>query len=648
MRDQHAEFRLLGPAVRFMRQLNLPVKLGLVASLVAIPLAVLSVRGLLEKQEHLQLNQQELAGSQAVSALLEVAVHTQTHRGQTNMAMSGNGAAERALLATRDKLAQALNVADAQFTAQPAWGLQADWKAAHTTLSRLAGGQREGSREQVFKAHTEQVQSLRQLVSRVGEQSHLLFEPEPASYHLMDLAVERSLPFAESAGLLRGQGAGLISRGSAEPAEIAAVLGRINSLLDHADLVKERVASLQRAGEPAPAGYDEAIRHTQAFADLARKAFQSGQPAGDATAYFTAGTQAIEAIVGLSRSVTARLTAVLAERDAQLVRERNLSFALETIGLLALVYFASGFYLATVQALQRVNAAAQAAAQGDLTVRAEVPGRDEFARMGHEVDSMIGQLGELVLGIRRHAHEVASTGERVDGHSQELASRTTQQAASVEESAATLEQVAQTVRSNAGHVEQVDQLFDGMRQTGEDGRERMQRAVATIEGIAATSRQVSEIVSVIDGIAFQTNILALNAAVEAARAGESGRGFAVVAGEVRTLAQRSAAAAGEIRSLIGSSTAQVEQGVGQIHNARDTLGRMIEQVGGVSTAMNQLSTATREQTTAVDQVAEAVRQIGEDTAINAHSVQGTSAAAASLRQRADELTQLVGRLTVTS
>jgi len=239
---------------------------------------------------------------------------------------------------------------------------------------------------------------------------------------------------------------------------------------------------------------------------------------------------------------------------------------------------------------------------------------------------------------------VASTGQQISGSSQQMSDRATQQAADVEESAATLDQVAQAVRGTAEQAQRTDALVTAIRDTSAQGIARMGEAVTTIEGIESTSHRVTEIITVIDGIAFQTNILALNAAVEAARAGESGRGFAVVAGEVRSLAQRSSKAAQEIRDLIGASTVQVSEGVGEIRTVREMMNALVGEVETVGEEIRSLNGLAREQTLAVDQVSRAVSDIGTAIVANAAAAQEGSGAAMLLEERANDLLALIAKL----
>ena len=646
-RDSSSTSAWLMPGLGLMRRLRLPAKLSLIAALAVVPLLALTIWALQELSAQLRFASNERLGSHAVAALLDVVVQEQVRRGQTNQLLSGRAEMAPAIEQTHQRLRLAVERADAALGEAPHWQLDALWQARRQVLLAQTLALPAGDRATLFAEHTAQVKALRELVSQVGERSELLFDPEAESFFLMDLVVERMLDWTEQAGLLRGQGAGLLVRGSASPQELSQVAGRLALLTQATDGVQQRIDALLRAGAAVPSAYPAARERTQAFTALAQASLASGSVQGEATAYFASGTQAIEAMVGFSHAAVARLGELLDERQARLTVLRGLALAVSVFGLGLLFYLGLCLYRSTVQALRRIERTSTAGAQGDLTRRAAVPGRDERAAVGQSVDGMVLALSQLVGQIRSLAAQVSDTGERMAHESQELSSRSSQQAASVEECAATLEQVTQTVRSNATNVSRVDELFHTARQVGAEGQARMQAAVSTEEGLAQSSQQVADIVGVIDGIAFQTNILALNAAVEAARAGDAGRGFAVVASEVRSLAGRSAQAAGEIRQLIGASVQQVREGVGAIHTARDSVGQLIQQISEVTAAMGQVSVATREQTTAVGQVAEAIRDIDRATQANAGSAEETASAAESLRQQAASLHQLVAGLRVT-
>jgi len=628
-----------------MRNLRLPAKLALIGALALLPLFWLTTMWVLQQSDQLAFARNELAGARTVSALLDVAVWTQTHRGQTNMALSGNETARGQLPDTRRQWQAALQKADEQIQGQPDWPLTADWARQRDAQKALAQGQHAEARAAAFAAHTTQVTALTNLMQLLGEQSQLLFDPEADSYFMAEMNIVRLLPWSETLGLLRGQGAGLLAKGEATPEERLALLARLGVLQDQMDGLQRQVQALSRHGKPsAAAAYEAAARPSQTFIDQVKTAFAQETPTGEASAYFQAGTQAIKAVVGFQRQMNDDLVHVLEARTQRLQRTRQFSLLGAGLCVLLLSYAGWSYYRSTVHVVRRVERAARAVAGGDLTVTLDVEGRDELAEMAGEINTMRLRLADLVQRIRVHAQTVAQTGDHLSNDSHDLAVRTTQQASSVEESAATLAQVAQTVRQNGEQVRQVGQLFIDVKRTVDSGTHRMQSAVQTVEGIEATSRRVAEIISVIDNIAFQTNILALNAAVEAARAGEQGRGFAVVASEVRSLAQRCIGAAGEIRTLIAASVEQVEAGAGQIREVSSSLAELMGQVQQVDTAMKVLAHATVEQTAAVDQVAEAVRLIGETTEGNAHSVQNAAIVASQLEDQARALIGMVAEL----
>ncbi|MEW5881765.1 MAG: methyl-accepting chemotaxis protein [Pseudomonadota bacterium] len=279
-------------------------------------------------------------------------------------------------------------------------------------------------------------------------------------------------------------------------------------------------------------------------------------------------------------------------------------------------------------------------AAGDLTARIELAPGDEGSVL-HGMKRMVEKLQEFTAQIRRASEQIrAASGEIVVGN-QDLSSRTEQQASNLQQTAASIEQLTATVKQNADAARQANQLAAAASEVAERGGAVVGQVVATMDGITQASKKIAEIIGVIDGIAFQTNILALNAAVEAARAGEQGRGFAVVAGEVRNLAQRSAQAAREIKSLIGASVEQVEAGSKQVAEAGRTMDDIVVQVRRVTDLIGEITSATLEQSGGISQVNQAVNQLDQMTQQNAALVEQSAAAAESLREQADKLAEAV-------
>jgi len=287
-----------------------------------------------------------------------------------------------------------------------------------------------------------------------------------------------------------------------------------------------------------------------------------------------------------------------------------------------------------VQATDRI-------AQGDLSAAIDDGGRDEVGQLLASLSRMQASLSQVVGTVRGNADSVATASAQIAQGNQDLSSRTEQQASSLQQTAASMEELGSTVRQNADNARQANQLAQGASAVAIKGGEVVAQVVDTMKGINDSSKKIADIISVIDGIAFQTNILALNAAVEAARAGEQGRGFAVVAGEVRSLAQRSADAAKEIKSLITASVERVESGSALVDQAGATMSEVVSSIRRVTDIVGEISSASTEQSLGVSQVGEAVSQMDQVTQQNAALVEESAAAADSLKQQAQALVQVV-------
>ncbi|RBC20973.1 methyl-accepting chemotaxis protein, partial [Xanthomonas oryzae] len=271
--------------------------------------------------------------------------------------------------------------------------------------------------------------------------------------------------------------------------------------------------------------------------------------------------------------------------------------------------------------LQSLSGLLQSIAAGDLTARMSGDFHGVFAQMRDDANATATQLAEIVNGIKQSAVSIKGAASEIASGNQDLSQRTEQQAASLEETAASMEELTSTVKQNAENARQANQLAIGAASVASQGGEIVSKVVQTMSGIEASSKKIADIISVIDGIAFQTNILALNAAVEAARAGEQGRGFAVVASEVRTLAQRSSGAAKEIKELIDDSVQRVTDGSVLVHSAGTTMGEIVASVQRVTDIMGEISAASQEQSAGIEQVNQTVTQMDETTQQNAALVE---------------------------
>ena len=317
------------------------------------------------------------------------------------------------------------------------------------------------------------------------------------------------------------------------------------------------------------------------------------------------------------------------------------------LGAGAVIAIVLGALLATivtrsiVKPVQQGRLAAEKIADGDLTQVLDTRATDETGQLLHALATMQGKLATIVSNVRRNAEGVATASAEIAHGNNDLSARTEQQASALEQTSASMEQLGSTVRQNADNARQANQLAMSASTVAAQGGDVVAQVVQTMKGINDSSRKIADIIGVMDGIAFQTNILALNAAVEAARAGEQGRGFAVVAGEVRNLAQRSANSAREIKSLIADSVDKVALGSRLVNEAGETMAEIVRQVNHVTQLISEIHTSAQEQTGGIHQVNLAVNSLDQGTQQNAALVEQSAAAAESLRNQAAELMQMV-------
>ncbi|WP_422845092.1 methyl-accepting chemotaxis protein [Acidovorax sp. M2(2025)] len=379
---------------------------------------------------------------------------------------------------------------------------------------------------------------------------------------------------------------------------------------------QSEIRELHRGGEPnVPAMVDKDLRpladqYLKALDDL-RKAMarQLAESQSDTATL----AQASQALLGVGTLVAVALGALLAWTVTRSI----------------------------IRPLQQGKEAAESIANGDLTHPVDAAGRDETAQLLQALAAMQARLATIVGNVRHNAEGVATASVEIATGNNDLSARTEQQASALQQTAASMEQLGSTVRQNADNARTANQLAVSASTVAQQGGAVVAEVVDTMKGINDSSKKIADIISVIDGIAFQTNILALNAAVEAARAGEQGRGFAVVAGEVRSLAQRSAEAAKEIKGLIGTSVERVERGTALVDKAGTTMAEVVAAIRRVTDIMGEISAASSEQSQGVSQVGEAITQMDQTTQQNAALVEQSAAAADSLKTQAGQLVQAV-------
>ena len=320
---------------------------------------------------------------------------------------------------------------------------------------------------------------------------------------------------------------------------------------------------------------------------------------------------------------------------------RNISIAVIIFGVIVAACMAFLLIRMIARPLHDAVRVARSVAAGDLTQKIDVKTKNETGQLLQALKDMNESLARTVSAVRHGTETINVASAEIATGNADLSSRTESQAGSLEETASSMEELTSTVKQNADNARQANQLVLTASEVAVRGGDVVGQVVDTMGSINASSKKIVDIISVIDGIAFQTNILALNAAVEAARAGEQGRGFAVVAGEVRSLAQRSAGAAKEIKELIGDSVAKVDAGSKLVDQAGTTMEEIVSSVRRVADIMNEITAASEEQSSGIEQINQAITQMDEITQQNAALVEEAAAAAQSLQDQAGELSQAV-------
>ena len=584
----------------------------------------------------------QVQGGKVVSEINRVVQYSQTHRGLSASALSGNEKLAQRRPAMAQSLAQAIDKVDQELKAakapQQIAALWTERRQEWVALEQGVAGKQIPAAEST-RRHTDMIARQFLVSEAVMDGFGLSLDARLDTHMLTQAVLVKAMVLTEYMGQMRARGAAFLTVGSLPPEGRAAMQGLHRQALQaQADLFRNLVKAtdanpaMRQALQAASQKQREQIDRTLKMAEDGLINAQEITIAAEA--YFDEFTRTIDGIYEFNSQATQVLAGALQDR---VVQAQWLAFG--TLGLLALfVAGASAMVFVFVRSItvpmREAVTLAHAVAAGDLTTEMHVYGTNETGQLIKSLIEMQQKLGGVVNHVRQGSQAVATASVQIAQGNHDLASRTESQASALEQTAASMEELNSTVQQNAENARQANDLALNVSTVAV---EVVSQVVETMKGINDSSRKISDIIGVIDSIAFQTNILALNAAVEAARAGEQGRGFAVVATEVRSLASRSAEAAKEIKNLISASVERVEQGTAQVDEAGATMTEVVGAIRRVTDLMSQISAASSEQSLGVSQVGEAVTHMDQVTQQNAALVEEMAAAADSLKMQAQDL-----------
>ena len=591
----------------------------------------------------------EVAGAPPLMALNKVVQLMQIHRGLSASMLSGDEGLGARRPPIRDALGKALSQVDERFAAAAVSSTSvAAWAQAKQTWQALEPqvAARSLTPPQSTAQHTQLIASIMLLSEELRYAYRLQMDPDPDTHALVQATLVDAPMLSEKLGIMRAQGSSALVQGVLPPATkstLQALQQRAGELYGETfrnfDRAMAAHAPLRQQLEAPAQDLKARIAATRQMADKNLiHATSLEMPAKD---YFDDFTRTIDALFAVNDLAMQALDTRLQERVQQL--QQTLLGVLAA--LLLTLSMTAGLALVFVRSITRPLAQAQAlggaVAQGNLG-GVDVPhGSNEVGQLIAVLQQMRAKLRPVVAQVRQSAENLASASAQIAQGNNDLSARTESQAGALEKTASSMEQLNGTVQQNAESARQANQVADNASQVAAKGGQVVAQVVDTMEAINSSSRKIADIISVIDGIAFQTNILALNAAVEAARAGEQGRGFAVVASEVRALAGRSAAAAKEIKGLIETSVGNVSAGCTLVEQAGSTMDEIVVSVRRVADIMHEISQASQEQSSGVSEVNSAITHMDEVTQQNAALVEEMAAAASSLRSQAQGLVETV-------
>ncbi len=633
--------RIFLPATKLMQRLKLLPKFALIALALLVPLMVVSALLLKELHHSVSVAKSELAGLKQLKQIQTVFDQARQHRALQYMFLNRNNDAGNKTATLRDQINQGM----AELANQPKIGGEALWEDVASSWNSLQEKLKASKATESYQQHNGFLQKLSRYSVIAADTSRLSLDSVATTRQLFEIAFrtipETVAPISE----LTGRGAVIIDTGLFLPNEDVYLNSQFMLAKYNLKRIPDQIKSLGLDAGWREANFDKSAKigkRGDDYLEMVRLQVLNSLDQIVGNELYAAGSKIESDLSALSSVVIHKLDNLLLERVNGLERNQLLVLTVVVLAILIAAYLLAAFYLSFRRDVSLLGETVNRAAAGDLSRRIVSESKDELGAIVNAFGGMTSDLVCLVGEVKHGADSIAVAAMEIAQGNADLSNRTQQQAASIEETTATMEVLTATVRQNEKNAEMAHQRTIEAADVTQLGEQMVLQVVDRMQSVNESSRQIVNIIGLIDEIAFQTNLLALNAAVEAARAGTHGRGFAVVAGEVRSLAQRSAEAASEIKQLINASVGQVEDGCKIAKQASRTMGRVVASVREVMQLVNGIALASHEQRSGIEQINLAITEMDEITQRNAALVEQSAAAAESMHDQTESLQQSVG------
>ncbi len=672
--------KFLAPAIALMDRLRYPKKFALIGLLFVFSLGVMTYMVISEARVSLNFTKKEKLGIEYIYPVRKLLENLQQHRGMTNALLSGDKSFSQKISEKQIQIEEDIKrivEIDKKYgnTLKSTEKLNAIKNKWQDLKDRVSGLKPKES----FELHTALITDTLSFISHVADTSNLILDPELDSYYLMDLIVSKLPLLTETIGQARGMGAGIAARKTITPDEkfnLTILYSQIKSTIEASNTSLQTAANENPGLKPKLEGRArEGISSTNDFLKvLDSRLLKVGKIDIAPKDYFDASTAAIGANFTLYDNIAPSLEGLLKTRIEKLLRRIYIASFIAVFMIIAVTYLFIAFYISTMDAVTELKKAAISTASGDLTVEIKHKGQDELGEVLLAMNGMTEKLKGTILDLKSAADTMASAGQQLSASSEEMSRGVTEQAGRASQIAGSATEMSQTLVNIARNTSGIAVSATETSKTAKNGEYIVNKSIDDVKTIADTvtessklmvslgnrSRQIGEIVNVINDIADQTNLLALNAAIEAARAGEQGRGFSVVADEVRKLAEKTGKATSEINEMIKAVqdetqmavvsmeevTKRVSEGVECSAKAGGTLHDIVQSVGNLHSMVQQIATATDEMSSVADHISgdiDAIANISRDTSASSTQIAQSSS---DLARLSSNLQRMVGQFKI--